>query len=131
MTVRGLIRGRAVYLVPRADGSVVLGATVEERGDVDSAQAGSVHQLLDDARTLVPGIDELPLLETAVGLRPATPNHTPFVGWSDLSGVAVATGHYRHGFLLAPLTADAVVALFDGQPLPASLAAVGISSVAT
>ncbi|HEY1827060.1 MAG TPA: FAD-dependent oxidoreductase, partial [Acidimicrobiales bacterium] len=122
-TVRGLVRGRAVYLVPRADGSVVVGATVEERGDADLAQAGSVHQLLDDARAIVPAVDDMALLETGVGLRPTTPSHQPFIGWTTLPHVAVATGHFRHGFLLAPITADAVVALLDGEPLPSTLAA--------
>jgi glycine oxidase len=116
-TVRGLARGRAVYLVPRRDGSVVVGATVEERADV-TVQAGAVHQLLDDARQLVPAIDELALLEAEVGLRPATTTNRPCLGWTQLPGVAVATGHFRHGFLLAPVTAAAIVALFDGQPLP-------------
>jgi glycine oxidase len=117
LTVRGLVRGRAIYLVPRPDGSIVVGATVEERGDTEVG-AGAVHQLLDDARTLLPGLDELTLLETGVGLRPATPDHLPCLGWTRLDGVAVATGHFRHGFLLAPVTAAAAVALFAGEALP-------------
>ena len=75
-TVRGLVRGHSVYLVPRPDGSVVVGATVEERADT-TVQAGAVHELLCDARALVPGIDELELLEASAGLRPATPDNTP------------------------------------------------------
>jgi glycine oxidase len=111
-TVRGLVRGRAVYLVPRRDGSVVVGATVEERGD-QLVQAGAVHQLLDDARALVPMVDELTLLEAQVGLRPASADNRPTIGWTDLPGVAVATGHFRHGFLLAPLTAARMVDLLE------------------
>ncbi len=117
-TVRGLVKGRSVYLVPRRDGSVVVGATVEERSDADIVQAGAVHQLLCDARALVPAIDELTLLEAQVGLRPATADNRPCIGWTRLPGVAVATGHFRNGFLLAPLTAATVVALFGHQPLP-------------
>ena len=81
-----------------------------------SVQAGAIHQLLDDARTVVPGIDELVLLEAQAGLRPATPDNAPIVGWTDLPGVAVATGHYRNGILLAPFTASAVVDLLAAGP---------------
>jgi glycine oxidase len=80
-------------------------------------QAGAVHQLLCDARALVPALDELSLLEARAGLRPATADNAPSIGWTRLPGVAVATGHFRHGFLLAPLTASTVVALLaDGVP---------------
>jgi glycine oxidase len=112
-TVRGLVRGHSVYLVPRRDGSVVVGATVEERGDGTTVQAGAVHELLCDARAIVPGIDELELLEAAAGLRPATPDNTPHIGPTALGGVVVATGHYRNGILLAPLTAAAVAELIS------------------
>jgi glycine oxidase len=116
-TVRGLVHGRSVYLVPRQDGSMVVGATVEERGDDTSVQAGAVHELLCDARTIVPGIDELELLEAAAGLRPATPDNTPRIGWTGMDGVVAAVGHYRNGILLAPLTAAAVVDLVGHRPL--------------
>jgi glycine oxidase len=117
-TVRGLVRGRSVYLVPRPDGSLVVGATVEERGADTTVQAGAVHELLCDARAIVPGVDELELLEASTGLRPATADNTPCVGWTALHGVAVATGHFRNGILLAPLTAGAVADLLDGRPVP-------------
>ena len=117
-TVRGLVRGRSVYLVPRPDGSLVVGATVEERGPDRTVQAGAVHELLCDARAIVPGVDELELLEVSTGLRPATADNTPCVGWTALDGVAVATGHYRNGILLAPLTAAAVADLVGGRPVP-------------
>src|SRR6185437_15424242 len=117
-TVRGLVRGRSVYLVPRRDGSLVVGATVEERGET-AVQAGAVHELLCDARAIVPGLDELSLLETAAGFRPATPDNTPRIGWTALEGVMVATGHYRNGVLLAPLTATAVADLLGRRPVAA------------
>ncbi len=117
-TVRGLIHGRSIYLVPRTDGSVVVGATVEERGDDLSVQAGAIHQLLADARELVPGVDEMTLLESATGLRPATADNLPCIGWTRLPGVAVACGHYRNGMLLAPLTAATITALMDDQNSP-------------
>jgi glycine oxidase len=110
-TVRGLVHGRSVYLVPRRDGSVVVGATVEERGTDTAVRAGAVHELLGDARAIVPAVDELELLEAATGLRPATPDNTPCIGWTELDGVLAAVGHYRNGILLAPLTAAAVTDL--------------------
>jgi glycine oxidase len=113
-TVRALARGRSIYLVPRPDGTVVVGATMEERGDDLTVRAGAVHELLCDARAIVPGIDEFVLLEAQAGLRPATPDNLPFVGWTDLPGVAVASGHFRNGMLLAPLTASVVVELVGG-----------------
>jgi glycine oxidase len=107
-TVRGLVRGHSVYLVPRRDGSVVVGATVEERGDDTTVQAGAVHELLCDARAIVPAVDELELLEAAAGVRPASEDNMPRIGWTAADGVLVATGHYRSGILLAPFTAAAV-----------------------
>ena len=116
-TVRGLVRGHSVYLVPRRDGSVVVGATVEERGADTAVLAGAVHELLCDARAIVPGLDELELSEVAAGLRPATPDNTPRIGWTALEGVVVAVGHFRNGILLAPLTAAAVVDLLGERPV--------------
>lgn len=123
-TVRGLVRGRPCYLVPRSDGTLVVGATSEERLD-RAVQAGAVHALLDDARALVPGIDELELVECLAGLRPGSPDNAPFVGWTAMPGLAVASGHYRNGVLLTPLTAEAVAALLSGRPVPAALEAFG------
>jgi len=116
-TVRALVHGRSIYLVPRQDGSVVVGATMEEMGTDTTVRAGAVHQLLDDARTVIPAIDELTLLEAQAGLRPATPDHMPCIRWTDVPGVAVATGHFRNGILLAPYTAQAVAALMDDAGL--------------
>jgi glycine oxidase len=107
-TVRGLVRGHSVYLVPRRDGSVVVGATVEERSDDTTVQAGAVHDLLCDARAIVPAVDELELIEASAGLRPATPDNMPQIGWTGAEGVVAATGHYRSGILLAPFTAAVV-----------------------
>jgi glycine oxidase len=118
-TVRAVVRGRPCYLVPRGDGRVVLGATMEERDD-DRVLAGAVHGLLDDARAVVPGVDELVVEECAAGLRPGSPDNGPFVGPTPARGLVLATGHHRHGILLAPLTADAVLAaLTGGEPPPA------------
>jgi glycine oxidase len=116
-TVRGLVHGHSVYLVPRRDGSLVVGATVEERGVDTTVQAGAVHELLCDAREIVPGVDELELLEARAGLRPATPDNMPRIGWTGLEGVVAAVGHHRNGILLAPLTAAAVVDLVGRRPV--------------
>jgi glycine oxidase len=94
-----------------------VGATVEERGVDSTVQAGAVHELLCDARAIVPGVDELELREAAAGLRPATPDNMPRIGWSGIDNVAVATGHYRNGILLAPLTAAVVVDLLGQRPM--------------
>jgi glycine oxidase len=93
----------------------VVGATVEERGVDIAVRAGAVHDLLCDARAIIPGIDEMELLESATGLRPATPNNMPCIGWTALEGVLAATGHYRNGILLAPLTASAIADLVAHQ----------------
>ncbi len=117
-TVRGLVHGRTCYLVPRDDGSAVVGATVEEKGFDDTVEVGAVHALLRDARTIVPGLDEYELVETTTGLRPGSPDNAPAIGWTNVAGVLVATGHYRNGILLAPLTADTVAALLTGGTAP-------------
>ncbi len=124
-TVRGLVHGRPCYLVPRDDGTVVVGATSEDRGFDRTVMAGAVHGLLDDARALVPGVDELELVEAQAGLRPGSPDNAPFVGWTAVPRLLLAAGHYRNGILLAPLTADVVVALLGGQPGPPAFAPFG------
>jgi len=106
-----VLRGRDVYVVPRHD-EVVLGATVEEAGPDTTVTAGAVHELLRAAWELVPGIAEAELVECAAGLRPATPDNAPIIGAID-DRTVVATGHYRNGVLLAPVTADAVAELVD------------------
>ena len=109
--VRAFVRGSIVYLVPRDDGRVVCGATVEERGWDDVPTAGAAYELLRDVLLLVPGLDEAELLGTTVGFRPGTPDDLPRIGPSpDVDGLVLATGHHRNGILLAPLTADRVCA---------------------
>jgi glycine oxidase len=125
-TVRGLVGGRSCYLVPRRDHSLVVGASVEDMGPDLRVQSGAVHALLDDARKLVPGIDELELSECAVGLRPGSADNAPHVGWSEVPRLAVATGHYRNGILLAPITGEAIGALVNGTQIPAELEPFGV-----
>jgi glycine oxidase len=118
-TVRATVRGADVYLVPRADGEVVVGATQEERGPDRTVTAGAVHDLLRDAMSVLPVTSELILAETCAGLRPGTPDNGPVVGSVGpfgLDGLLLATGHYRNGILMSPVTADAIVAWLTGQP---------------
>ncbi|MGW7352825.1 glycine oxidase ThiO [Streptomyces sp. NPDC054784] len=118
-TVRAVVRGGAVYLVPRADGELVVGATSEELGWDTTVTAGGVYELLRDAHELVPGVTELPLAETGAGLRPATPDNAPLLGPSGLPGLHLATGHHRNGVLLTPATGDAMGELLATGELPA------------
>jgi glycine oxidase len=115
-----VLRTEAVYAVPRADGTLVVGATVEERGFDTAVTAGAVLDLLREAYDVVPGVAELELAEAGAGLRPTAPDNRPVVGEAALDGLVWATGHWRNGILLAPVTADAVVAVLTGEPLPAS-----------
>src|SRR5207248_8520774 len=114
-TVRATVRGAEVYVVPRADGETIVGATVEERGADRTVTAGAVHDLLHDAITVLPALTELVLAETCAGLRPGTPDNGPAVGAAGPGGLIVAGGHYRNGILLSPVTADAVVACLTGR----------------
>ncbi|WP_433724889.1 glycine oxidase ThiO [Actinoplanes sp. CA-051413] len=107
--VSGWADGRHVYLVPRADGEVVVGATQEERADA-TVTAGQVLDLLRAATDLVPDLGECELVETLVRHRPATPDNAPLLGAYG-PGVAVAAGHHRNGVLLAPVTADLIAEL--------------------
>ena len=109
-TVRALVHGRPCYLVPRPDGGLVVGATVEERGFGSEVLLGGLAELIDDARRVVPAVDEYALVEVAPGLRPGTPDNGPIVGPTATVGLHLATGHHRNGILLAPATADDVVA---------------------
>ncbi len=109
-------------MVPRADGRLIVGATVEERGFDATLTAGGVHELLREAYRLIPEIAELEMLEASVGLRPGTPDNAPLIGLSAIEGLLVATGHFRNGVLQAPLTADCVAALLAGEEPPFDLA---------
>lgn len=116
--VRGLVRGSSIYLVPRPDGELVLGATMEEQGFDTTVTAGAVYELLRDARELLPGITELAVTEVIAGLRPATADNAPVLGPTGLAGLLLATGHFRNGVLLAPVTADALAAALAGEEMP-------------
>lgn len=106
--IRARVHGRQVYLVPRPDG-VVVGATQYEHGRDTAPSVSGVRDLLDDACEVVPALGEYELAECAAGLRPMTPDNVPVVGRLD-DRTLVAAGHGRSGFLLAPWTAERIVA---------------------
>jgi glycine oxidase len=116
--VERTIRGLDAYLVPRADGEYVLGATMEERGFDTAPTAGGVYELLRDMSEVVPGVLELEITELLAGLRPATPDNVPAIGPGARDGLVWATGHFRNGIVLAPVTAEAVASVLCGEGLP-------------
>ncbi|MEU8863884.1 glycine oxidase ThiO [Streptomyces umbrinus] len=117
-SVRAVVRGSHIYLVPRESGELVVGATSEELGWDTTVTAGGVYELLRDAHELVPGITELPLTETRAGLRPGSPDNAPLLGPTGLPGLLLATGHYRNGVLLTPVTGDAMAHALTTGELP-------------
>ncbi len=113
---RRIVAAERVYLVPRPDGRLIVGATVEEQGFDTAVTAGGVHELLREAYRLLPEVAEMELVEAAAGLRPGTPDNLPAIGESPVDGLLWASGHYRNGILLAPLTADTLVDRLEGVP---------------
>jgi glycine oxidase len=113
-TIRAIVQGHDLYLVPRADGELVVGATQEERADRD-VTVGAVHDLLRDATTALPAVSELILAEAVAGLRPGTSDNGPVLGPVGDGRLIIAAGHYRNGIMLSAVTADAVTALLDGK----------------
>jgi glycine oxidase len=113
---RHILASERVYLVPREDGRLVVGATVEEMGFDTAVTAGGVHELLREAYRLLPDVAEMELIDAIAGLRPGTPNNLPLVGPGAIDGLVLATGHFRNGILLAPLAAQTVADLLAGAP---------------
>ncbi|WP_328285001.1 FAD-dependent oxidoreductase [Brevibacterium sp. UCMA 11754] len=126
-TIRGLVNARPVYIVPRPDGELVLGATSREDGR-SGTNAGGVHQLLRDAERLVPAVLDCEITYITTRARPGSPDDVPIIGRID-PGCVVSTGFFRHGILLAPLgaglTADLATRADTAWVPPGSLAAVG------
>jgi glycine oxidase len=113
-----VVRGPDAYLAPKSDGRLLVGATSEEMGFDTRVTAGGLYDLLDGAWEVVPGIYDLPVADTWAGLRPASRDHQPLLG-PAAPGVVLATGHYRHGVLLTPVTAEAVARLvLTGETSP-------------
>jgi glycine oxidase len=124
--VRAVVHGQPVYVVPRADGEVVIGATSEEHpvtADDPAPTVGGVARLLDAARALLPTLEDAELLEVLARHRPGTPDNGPLIGPTGVPGLHLAAGHYRGGVLLAPVTAAAVRAHLEDRPAPDAAAA--------
>ena len=117
-STRGLVKGSSIYLVPRTDGEVVIGATQEEMGYDTTVTAGGLWELLRDARELVPGVTELRFEEVSAGLRPGSPDNAPLLGPTALPGLLLATGHFRNGVLLTPVTAEVMAEVLATGRLP-------------
>lgn len=111
-----IVASERVYLVPRPDGRLVVGATSEERGFDTTVVAGGVHELLREAHRVLPDVAEMELLGAIAGLRPGTPDNLPLIGPGVIEGLILATGHYRNGILLAPLSAEAIASQLAGEP---------------
>jgi glycine oxidase len=108
----------SAYVAPRGDGRYVLGATMEERGFDTTVTAGAMFELLRDAIELLPGLSELVIDELSAGLRPGTADNAPAIGRGAIPGLYWATGHYRNGILLAPITAQLIADAVAGDAVP-------------
>ncbi|MDB5028538.1 MAG: thiO, partial [Candidatus Eremiobacteraeota bacterium] len=102
------------YLVPRGDGRLLVGATVHERGFDARVTSAGLHDLLDAALAVAPSLASFAVVETWAGLRPGSHDGRPYIGATALDGYVVASGHYRNGILLTPITARAVAELVTG-----------------
>jgi glycine oxidase len=118
-----IVAGERVYMVPRDDGRLIVGATVEERGFDTTVTAGGVHELLREAYRVIPEIAELELVEAVAGLRPGSPDNAPLIGPGGAEGLLIAAGHFRNGVLQAPATADAIASLLAGEDSPVGIEA--------
>ena len=123
MPIRHVVGGRRAYCVPRDDGRVVVGATVEDAGFDERVDPAAVDALIGAAAAAVPALTAAPLESRWAGLRPGTADDLPILGADpDLAGLLYATGHYRNGILLAPLTAEVVAALARREEPPVDTA---------
>ncbi|MGH2788133.1 MAG: glycine oxidase ThiO [Actinomycetota bacterium] len=112
------VRSPDIYIVPRGDGRIVVGATVEEMGWDVTVTADAVYTLLRDAFAVVPALDAFELIECVAGLRPGSRDNAPIIGPGGPRGLVVATGHYRNGILLTPVTADSVAEIVATGGVP-------------
>jgi glycine oxidase len=106
--IRHVVRSPDIYMVPRLDGRLLIGATVEEKGFDTKVTFGGMRQLIEAAWEVLPALDEYPVIETWAGLRPGTLDDAPILGKTPIKNLLLAAGHYRHGILLTPLTAKII-----------------------
>jgi glycine oxidase len=122
VNLRRVLRSERGYLVPRRDGRIVAGSTLENVGFDKRVTAEGMRKILDAAIELAPNLAGAEIVETWAGLRPATPDNLPILGPADVKGLFIATGHYRNGILLAPVTAKLVRDWILNQTMPAAAA---------
>lgn len=111
-----VLRTPEVYVVPRSSGKILIGATVEDVGFDKSVDPSAIQQLLNAAAKYLPALASAPITQSWAGLRPGTPDDLPIIGFTDIPRVFVATGHFRNGILLAPITAQIMADLVHGRP---------------
>lgn len=119
--LKHVVRSSEAYLIPRSDGRLLVGATVEEAGFDKRTDLATIQRLHKAAIALVPKLEEARILESWAGLRPGTPDALPILGETPTPGYYVATGHFRDGILLAPITAEVIAALLEGRTLDCDL----------
>ena len=125
-----VVFGAGGYLVPRADGRTLVGSTMERVGFDKRVTASEIRQLLERAERVVPSLRDARFADCWAGFRPATPDLLPLLGEGPLAGLLLATGHYRNGILLAPVTAQIVAAQVAGESPPVDLAPFGVARFA-
>ena len=113
--LRHVIRSKAVYLLPRKDGRVIIGATVEDVGFDKEVEPHTIQALHKAAANVVPSIGEAKILAAWAGLRPGSPDDLPILGPLSIPGTYAATGHFRNGILLAPITAVLMSEMIQGK----------------
>ncbi|MGC2744572.1 MAG: glycine oxidase ThiO [Candidatus Angelobacter sp.] len=118
-----VLRAPDVYVVPRSSGKILIGATVEDVGFDKSVDPSTIQQLLNAAANYIPGVASDPITQSWAGLRPGTPDDLPIIGPTDMPHVFVATGHFRNGILLAPITARIMAEMVQGRASPLDIRA--------
>lgn len=118
-----VLRAPGVYLVPRSEGKIFAGATVEDIGFDKTVEPQTISRMHQEAARWVPELGSAEVISSWAGLRPGTPDNLPMLGPTDTPGVMIATGHFRNGILLAPVTARIIVDLVAGKPSPLDISA--------
>ena len=119
-----------VHIAPKSDGRMIVGATVEEAGFEPSVTAGGLYALLEGVRRVLPGVEEMAVESVWAGFRPTTEDDAPALGGCTVPGLAFAAGHHRNGFLLAPVTAQAIESLVVDGGIAGAAAGFGIGRFA-
>lgn len=122
-----VLRTPEVYIVPRSSGKILIGATVEDIGFDKSVEPDAIATLLRLATKYVPELAAAPIIQSWAGLRPGTPDDLPIVGPTELPGAFIASGHFRNGILLAPITARIMADLIENRPSPLDISAFSIT----